>query len=211
MFSVALLVLGACGATLAESPLPAPVLPENAMPVPMVRQSTTYSCGAAALQGVLAYWKVFDGRESSLYGPLETNEEHGTEPPKIIEVARSYGLEAELREGLNLEDLEKALAENWTVILNLQAWRDGTPTTPWKDTWEDGHYVVLIAMDDHYLYVMDPSCLGSYAYLPRIEFVDRWHDYENRHGPRREYHHLGMFFRGKQGLREAPQALIRLE
>lgn len=207
----AFLLLFLVSTAFAESPAPAPQLPADVLPVPMMRQATTYSCGASALQGVLAYWRVYDGRESSLYAPLETSEEHGTEPPKIVEVAKSYGLEAELREGLELVDLEKALPDRWTVILNLQAWRDTDDGTPWKDRWEDGHYVVLIGIDDHYVYVMDPSSLGIYAYLPRAEFVDRWHDYENRHGVRREYHHLGIFVRGKEGLRETPAPLMRLE
>src|SRR5512136_265710 len=72
--------------------------------VPDVRQSTGYTCGAAALQAVLAYWGTSE-REDRLAARLNSTPERGTHPLDIVRVAREFGLSAELREGLSLADL----------------------------------------------------------------------------------------------------------
>jgi len=179
--------------------------------VPLFRQATPYSCGATALQAVLAYWGAFDGKESELYGPLETTEKDGTEPPSIVRVAKKYGLSAELREHVGFADLRQAVKRGDTVILNLQACRDSSKRLPWSETWEDGHYAVLVRIDDANAYVMDPSTSAAYAYVPLAELMQRWHDYENRHGTRREYHQAAIFVHGKEAATNYPQPLVRLE
>src|SRR5512144_12963 len=84
-------------------------LPPGALPVPLFRQATNYSCGAAVLQAVLSYWGVYDGREDQLYGSLGTTEAAGTAPTGIVQVARRYGLAAILQEYVPLTALRHAL------------------------------------------------------------------------------------------------------
>ena len=55
--------------------------------VPDVRQSTPYSCGAAALQAVLNYYGVYK-RERALMDMLKTSEGMGTSPDNIVRVAK---------------------------------------------------------------------------------------------------------------------------
>ena len=50
-----------------------PVLPQQALGVPLSRQQTTYSCGPAALRSVLKYFGVFDGPEQALYKIASTS------------------------------------------------------------------------------------------------------------------------------------------
>jgi predicted double-glycine peptidase len=196
----------------AWSQTPAPHLPAKALCVPLFRQATGYSCGAASLQAILRYWQVYTGQESQLYERLGTTPKDGTHPDKLVEVAKAFGLTVRAQERTTLDDLRKALAQGTTVILNLQAWREATTTAkPWKETWEEGHYVVLVGLDAHYLYAMDPSVSGAYAYLPLQEFQDRWHDFEDRTGTRREFHQLAIFIQGKQGLAHFPGTLVRMD
>jgi len=175
-----------------------PLLPDSRFAsVPDVRQSTGYTCGAAALQAVLAYWGT-EEREDRLARRLHSTPEAGTHPLDILRVAREFGLTADLHEGLDLADLEGALADGATVIVDLQAWRDRTDI-PWTDTWDDGHYMVLLAMDAANLYFEDPSLLGSRGVIPRAEFVDRWHDYEGEpplDPSDRKFVHMAIFLRG---------------
>jgi hypothetical protein len=106
---------------------------------------------------------------------------------------------------MTLEDLRAALKRGETLILDIQAWRDESEAnTPWEDLWEDGHYVVLSAMDSKNAYFMDPSVMGSYAFIPLSELPGRWHDYENRTGPVRRYYQLGILISGKSPLDPAP-------
>ena len=186
----------------------APVLPGALSPlasVPDVRQSTGYTCGAAALQAVLAYWGA-EEREDRLAARLKSTPEAGTHPLDIVRVAREYGLAAELREGLSLDDLEAALDAGTTVIVDLQAWRDRTDV-PWTETWDDGHYLVLLDMDGGNLYFEDPSLLGTRGVIPRVEFVARWHDYEGEpplDPTDRKYVRMAMFIRGDRPARLGP-------
>ena len=196
----------------AQAPAAPPRLPAQALPVPLFRQSTGYACGAASLQAVLAYWKAYDGRESALYPILGTTEANGTPPEGLVAGARHFGLEARLKEGCELADLRAALAEGETVILNLQAWREApSRALAWKDVWEEGHYVVLVGLDDTHLYAMDPSVTAGYAYLPLAEFVDRWHDYTTAGGRRREYRHLAVFIKGRTPMQAPTGPLTRME
>jgi hypothetical protein len=50
--------------------------------VPDVRQSTDYSCGAVALQAVLAYWGISE-REDRLIARLHSTPQQGTHPDDI--------------------------------------------------------------------------------------------------------------------------------
>ena len=187
-----------------------PRLPDGALPVPLVRQAHPYSCGAAALLGVLFYWQAEDSGEAALYKDLATTEEDGTAPEGLVRGARSHGLTAGLRRGLTVEDLRRALARGETAIVDIQAWREDEKIA-WKDRWEDGHYVVLVAMDERYAYFMDPSTCASYGWIPLEELLDRWHDCENRTGKRVDYVHAAVIIRGKNPLARYPAEATRIE
>lgn len=164
-----------------------------------VRQSTGYSCGAAALQAVLVFWGTIE-REDRLMARLNTSPEQGTSPENIVRVAREFGLHADIRENLKLEDLEAGLRQGYTPIVDLQAWREGR-AKPWAETWDDGHYMVLLGMDTRNLYFEDPSLLGSRGFISRREFVERWHDDEGDpplDAEDRVFVHMAIFIRGAQ-------------
>ncbi len=182
-------------------------------PVPIISQATSHSCGAAALMAALLYFGVFDGPESELHGPLAVTPEQGTHPDNIVAVARARGLTAELRTGLTLAAIERALAQGAVVILAVQAWLEESDRDAggWEAQWEDGHYVVAVGLDDRNLYVMDPSVRGSYGFIPRAELLRRWHDFEIVGGRRVEYDRLGIVLRGKPAFRRFPEAPVRVE
>ena len=173
--------------------------------IPDVRQSTTYSCGAAALQAVLSYYGI-DKRERALMDKLKTTEEAGTSPDNIVRVAKELGLQADPRENVTYEDLIKAYREGTPVICAIQAWTDvPAEKRTWTSDWEDGHYVIIIGADEQFIYVEDPSLLGNRGVIPKQEFLDRWHDYtgEAPFDPSdRPYIHPGIFVTGKVPVRQ---------
>ena len=190
-------------ASLAAAPtvsgLPAPTLPADYLPVPITEQETSYSCGAAAALAVLRYWRVYAGDERSLYELRGTRPRDGTPPDNLARGLSWFGLESALRENMTLEDLRLALRRGDSVILDIQAWREDDDT-PWSARWEDGHYVVLAGMDEHYAYFMDPSTPQRYTYLPLAELLERWHDYEDRDGQIRRYYQSAVVARGAKPL-----------
>jgi ABC-type bacteriocin/lantibiotic exporter with double-glycine peptidase domain len=129
--------------------------------------------------------------------PLRTTETQGTEPEPIVEYLREIvGLDAEYRYGdVTLAELEKAVDAGQPPIVDLQAWRDDA--RPWQDTWDAGHYVLLVGYDAERLFVMDPSVLttGAYAFLPRAELDERWHDLAGMDEMRLE--RMAIFVRGR--------------
>ncbi|MBI5240742.1 MAG: C39 family peptidase [Elusimicrobia bacterium] len=183
----------------AVSGLPQPSIPADYQPVPIVEQETGYSCGAAAALAVLRYWRAYDGDERSLYELLGTRPKDGTPPDNMARAFSQLGLDSALRENMTLEDLRLALRQGASVILDIQAWREDEDT-PWSERWDDGHYVVLTGMDEHYAYVMDPSTPERYTYLSLAELLERWHDYEDRDGQLRRYYQTGIVVRGRQPL-----------
>jgi predicted double-glycine peptidase len=187
-------------------------LPEGFLPVPVLQQSTKYGCGPAALTSVLQYWQVYQDQESLLHPQLGTTSEFGTAPESIVEVAKSFGLIANQSQEGDFADLRSALGRGETVILNFQAWRttqEGQP--PWKEEWDCGHYAVLIAMDADYAFFMDPW-VGGYGYLPLSELADRWHDFTDLSGKRKEYRHLAIRIRGETPHGDGPSLpLVRIK
>jgi predicted double-glycine peptidase len=181
-------------AALAQEPRTAPVPAAGVqlLPVPDVRQSTVYSCGASAIQAVLMYYGE-ELREDELMRRMATDYDNGTTPGAMAALAKELGYQVELLEDLTLADLEKAVAKGIPVIVAAQAWRE-TTEPGWKDRWDDGHYLVVIGLDHDNIYFEDPSILGSRGVIPRPEFQQRWHDVE---GDGRRYQGLGLLIFGK--------------
>lgn len=180
-------------------------LPANALAVPVVEQQTDYSCGPATLTAILRYWQRPVACEQALYPSLHTTPKDGTEPFMLEAVARAHGLRADYRIGATVDELRAALAAGTTVIVDLQAWRD--TNRAWRDDWDDGHYIVAVAIDGDRLYAMDPSADHGYSWLTLGELEQRWHDFEMRDGKRRNLQHMAVFISGDAHV--APASAVR--
>ncbi|MDD1612496.1 MAG: C39 family peptidase, partial [Methylococcaceae bacterium] len=163
------------------------------------RQSTEYSCGASSLQAVLSYWGK-DLDEEDLITLLHTTPESGTYPEDIVRVARILGFKAEVKENLTLDDIEQATVQGIPVIVLSQAWRSrqDSAASPEED-WQNGHYVVVLVVDNDYVYYEDPYVRMGKGFMPRETFDQHWHhvmggDLEK--GPK--LMRLGIFIRGEK-------------
>ncbi|HRR44578.1 MAG TPA: C39 family peptidase [Mesotoga sp.] len=145
--------------------------------LPMVRQSTCYTCGVASLQSILRYYGI-ERREDVLAAELGADYETGTNHRKIIEFSLANGFNVEKKLNMSIDDLKAFLRAGIPVMCVIQAWPD-SPPIDWKDVWDCGHYVVAIGYDSERIFFMDPSTLGNYTYIPNEEFLDRWHDIDN--------------------------------
>jgi len=167
--------------------------------MPDTRQSTEYSCGAAAMQAVLGYWGRDIGEED-IREMLNTNEEFGTYPDDIIRVANALGLQAEYKENRSMADLENYVAQGIPVIVDCQAWRSVSQyNESWADTWYNGHWLVVIGIDENNVTLEDPYILGDRGLMSREEFLARWHNVrgldETDTG---KQIHMGIAVRGEQ-------------
>jgi predicted double-glycine peptidase len=163
-------------------------VPSSLIPVPLVPQETPFSCGDAVVLALLRFYEP--GRydhvlEASLYSPLRTTSEDGTEPASMTAyLGHEPGLSAKTRWStpssyVSLDEIERAIDRGEPPIVAIQAWqsvRDDKDLRPWAEDWDDGHYVVVVAYDSNRIYFMDPSTEHRYAYVLLPEFMDRWHD-----------------------------------
>ena len=129
-----------------------------------------------------------------------TSEERGTALESIIRVARNHNITALMDTNLMLDDLWRSVYDKIPVIIACQVWRDGSPRgAQWNSDREDGHYLMVIGLDEKNVYFEDTTMPGIRGVIPREEFVSRWYDCVgappfnvNPAIP----HHAGIFIRG---------------
>lgn len=161
------------------------------------RQTTEYSCGPSALQSVLSYWgKEVD--EAELMKLLHTTAEAGTYPDDIARGARALGFEAEVKANLTLDEVARFTADGTPMIALAQVWRSArNATASVEDEWDNGHYIVVLAVDENYVYFQDPYVRMSKAFAPRKTFEDHWHQVMGGDVERNpKLMHLGILIRG---------------
>jgi len=162
------------------------------------RQVTEYSCGASALQSVLAYWGK-DVDEHELMALMGTTEEEGTYPDKMVHAARALGFEAEAREGLTLDEVREFTESGHPMIALGQVWRSQKSNKPVEDEWDAGHYITVLGVDDEYVYFQDPYVRMCKAFVSRRVFEDHWHQVMGGDLVRNpKIMNLGIFVRGKE-------------
>jgi uncharacterized protein len=163
------------------------------------RQVTEYSCGACALQAVLSYWGK-EVKEEELMKLIHTTPEEGTYPDDIVRGAQALGFKAQAKDHLALDEVEKFTKGGRPMIALAQVWRSekGSPSEVGKD-WDDGHYIVVLAVDKDYVYFQDPYARMSKAFMPRQTFVEHWHQAmggDQKKNPK--LMQLGIFVEGKK-------------
>jgi uncharacterized protein len=153
--------------------------------LPNVVQHSNFTCGAAALQAVCAYFGVGPDTEYEYVKELGTWLLGSTNPEDIVSAAKRYGLQAFAKEDMASEELKGYLDEEKPVIVCLQAY--GNPKY-YRKYERSGHYIVAIGYDSRHLFFEDPSLYGHRGSLTYRDFERRWHDIDafgkfyNHHG-----------------------------
>lgn len=164
---------------------PAVKLPQNLIRLPLTRQATNYTCGVSALQSVLAYYGE-EYSEMPLSKKLRANYKNGTAYMEIKGFSEKNGFQVDIHKNMAIADLKALIDKKFPVICLLQAWSE-VPVN-YSTEWNDGHYVVAVGYDEKNIFFMDPSTLGTFAYVPENEFIERWHDTDGKE----RLHHFGM-------------------
>ena len=159
------------------------------MEFPELRQSYSYDCGASALQGCFFYYG-FEPREVDLVKELNVDPEIGVEPDKIVKVCAKYGLRAEMKENMSIDDLKENIDAGVPTLLIVQAWPD--EPIDWKTEYDWAHYVVAIGYDDKRVYFEDPAS-SIRTWVTYEELNVRWHAYKDQE---HKSEHLGIAIYG---------------
>ena len=141
------------------------------IPYPETRQVFNYDCGASALVSVLVFAGL-EEREDRI-AVLAGTTKAGTSTGGILRVLRYYGLPYRSRQRMRADDLRQAIDDGHPTLVTLQAYRESN--RPYRELWNDGHWVVAIGYDRHRIYYEDPSAFHR-TWLADEELRQRWHD-----------------------------------
>lgn len=180
--------------------------PTAELAVPDVEQETDYTCGPSALLAAIQtfYPDSTETEESVVAAAGVTSD--GASPEQLVRAARHFGLGAEPREGMTIDDLAALLDQGALVLVGLQAWpADGRrPPEGYAEHWGDAHYVLVTAVAGSRVLFEDPSTVGR-AELLRSQLRERWHIGE----PGDESHGFGIVLTGpRPPARAAPGATV---
>ncbi len=133
------------------------------IPVAPFMQGGDGYCGPACLKIVLQYYGI-SVKEEELIGVSYCSVEHGLPGEALLDAARRYGLEGEIRDRSELDELSDYVnQQKIPVIVN------------WFDSF-DGHYSVAVGLDEENVYLADPE-LGHLRALRRDIFLRLWFDF----------------------------------
>ena len=132
-------------------------------------------CGPTSLKMVLDYYEV-DKSEEDLAKLCKTTDELGTNDVGIQEAAKSLGFKVEIKNNSTFEEIQMWLDKKVPVIVN---WI----TTGRKDYSEsevaDGHYSVVVGLDDDFIYLQDPE-IGKLRKIKKDDFMKVWFDFTGK-------------------------------
>lgn len=129
------------------------------------QQETEYTCSAACLKAVMAGYGL-DIPEEQVAQAIGTSPGRGAECDEIVLGAHSFGLDAFEHGFASLEQAKFILDQDIPIICDIQSFNH-----PGK-----GHYVVMTAIDDAGVHLMDPNTPGNIRILIAQEMEERWWD-----------------------------------
>lgn len=143
---------------------------EVAVRVPEAQQTTTYSCGPAALRGALSAFGI-GAEEDELAATAGTTAAGGTSVQGLQQAAEEAGVDAEIVDGMSVEELVEHLQEGRVILACVQAGSD-----PEKDS---SHWIVPCVVTDledgtTVVESMDPSEEGMRSVTTAADFDLRW-------------------------------------
>jgi ABC-type bacteriocin/lantibiotic exporter with double-glycine peptidase domain len=138
---------------------------------PETRQVFSFDCGANALVSVLVFAGL-EEREDRI-AVLAGTTKAGTATEGILRVLRYYALPYHARQRMRADDLRRAVDDGHPTLVTLQAYRESN--RPYRELWDDGHWVVAIGYDRYRIYYEDPSAFHR-TWLADEELRQRWHD-----------------------------------
>jgi len=133
-------------------------------------------CGPASLKIVLEYYGI-NKSEDELIQLCKFKKGLGVDDKGIKTVAEKFGLKAVIKNNSSFKDIEKWLTRGTPVIVN---WFTRGRTDYGDSSVADGHYSVVMGLDDSFIYLQDPE-LGAMRKIERNNFMRVWFDFKGEY------------------------------
>lgn len=148
---------------------------KNLLPVKPF-QETESMCGPASLKMVLGYYGV-EKSEKELAKICKTTKDLGTSNKSLKEAAESLGFEVKMKDNSTFEDIKYWLDKKVPVIVDW--FTRGRADYDDSDI-ADGHYSVVVGLDNSYIYLQDPE-LGHIRKIKKKDFMTVWFDFKGKY------------------------------
>jgi len=138
-------------------------------------QETLYYsyCGPAALKILLSYYGI-DKSEKELAKMAGWNKVLGIDEDGIKKAAEKFGFKVKIKNNSSFKDIGKWLKKGIPVIVDW--FTRGRNDYPESET-ADGHYSVVMGLDDKFIYLQDPE-IGKMRKIKRYDFMRVWFDFK---------------------------------
>lgn len=133
-------------------------------------------CGPASLKMILSYYGIKKS-EKELYRMCGTRKGLGTDDRGLKKAADKLGFKVAIKEKSTLKDIERWLDKDIPVIVN---WFTGGRSDSIDSAVADGHYSVVVGLDNKFIYLQDPE-IGSMRKLARDDFMTVWFDFTGKY------------------------------
>jgi len=129
-------------------------------------------CGPASLKIVLDYYGI-DKSEQELAKLTGLAPGLGVDDKGIANATESLGLKVQIENESTFNDIEKWLQKGVPVIVD---WFTRGRSDYEDSEVADGHYSVVVGLDDEYIYLQDPE-IGNKRKIEREDFMKVWFDF----------------------------------
>ncbi len=132
-------------------------------------------CGPASLKIVMDYYGM-DKSEKELAELTKLAPGLGVDDKNIANAAKSLGFKVETQNESSFEDIQNWLEKGVPVIVD---WFTRGRQDYDDSEVSDGHYSVVIGLDDEYIYLQDPET-GGERKIDHEDFMKVWFDFMGR-------------------------------
>jgi len=133
-------------------------------------------CGPASLKIVLDYYGV-NKTERELADIIGVVPEIGVDAGSIKKVAEELGFKVVVKDDASFNDIQMWLERGVPVIVD---WFTRGRADYDDAAIADGHYSVVIGLDDEYVHLQDPE-IGGVRKLRRDDFLKVWFDFRGKY------------------------------
>lgn len=152
------------------------------LPLPIVNQLKSFTCGAAVIRSLLEYNNDDDDTysEKEIAKLINANSKFGTREKDIVLFLKRRKYDVFYKQNLELMDIFELLSQKQPIITCIQAWSEKQKVDYSKEE-DSGHYVVVVGYDltQNMIIMMDPVIQGKYGFLPIKDFEQRWHGHHS--------------------------------
>ena len=132
-------------------------------------------CAPGTLKMLLLYWDL-PGQEKT---DLELAEICGTDPDlgtsneAFLKTITQFGLESAVKSDASFNDIQEWLDKGVPVVVD---WFSPGPKEDVEEEMPDGHYSIVVGLDDDNVYLQDPE-IGRMRTVSRKQFYRVWFDF----------------------------------